>query len=340
MSQDKNSDLAIVGAGLAGAACARVARAAGLSCILYDKGRGPGGRLSSRRAETPAGEVRIDHGAQYLTARTASFQNLMRDAASAGLAASWEARLVSIDRAGTSLDLKPETRWVGIPGMNGIVRHALSDLDVQFHTRIQSIKGKPGAWMLKCEEGRKLGPFKAVALTIPPEQLVDLLARSDGEFSDMIVEARDTVMSPCQAVMLVLDQDFDPGFEGAKLLGGGIRWMANMSSRPKRPALSSWILHASPDWSRAHLEDEPEDVARQLYEQAYVRFGMPRPVWMKAHRWLYALAESTPGTPCYLDERQNVGCAGDWRLGPRAELAWTSGEALGERLVRALQSRS
>ena len=134
----------------------------------------------------------------------------------------------------------------------------------------------------------------------------------------------------------MIDQPFDPGFDGARLLGGGIRWMSNMASRPYRAPVESWVLHASPDWSRAHLEDDPEDISNQLYEQAFVRFGMPRPVWMKAHRWLYALAESVPGTPYGLDDSQTVGCAGDWRLGPRAELAWTSGEALGRALSETL----
>ena len=336
MSQHNNHPIAIVGAGLAGAAAARQLHRVGIKPVLFDKGRGVGGRLSTRRAETPKGEVGIDHGVQFLTARTDSFKALLSDAQSAGLAAPWMGRFVSLDRGGNRVELNRDTRWVGIPGMSGIVKQALEGLDVHLQSRVAALKGSPGDWSLKCEDGSRTGPYKAVILTLPPEQLIELLAWSDGDFSNMIAQARAARMNPCQAVMLVLDEPFDPGFDGAKLLGGAIRWMARMTSRPSRSGIEAWMLHASPDWSDTHLEDDPEAIARWLHEEAFVRFGMPQPVWMQAHRWRYALAAETPGTPYNLDESGTVGCAGDWRLGPRGELAWTSGEALGNALGEAL----
>lgn len=325
-------DVAVVGAGLAGAACARVLAAAGHRPVLFEKARGPGGRMSTRRAETPRGEVLIDHGAQYVTARARSFEALLREAGAQGAAARWDAQLVSIDRGGNAHPLKPAERWIGTPGMNAIVKSALGDLPVETGRRVERLKGEPGAWTLRFEEGEPAGPFDRVVLTVPPEQLVELLARSDGDFPEIILEARAAVLSPCWAVMAVLDEGFDPGFDGAKMLGGGVRWMARMNARPGHDGPPAWILHASPDWSRAHLEASAEMVERALWEEMFVRFGLPEPVWCRAHRWRYALSEEAPGTPFRLDETGTVGCAGDWRLGPRAEFAWESGEALGEAL--------
>ncbi|TGY88151.1 FAD-dependent oxidoreductase [Marinicauda algicola] len=327
-------DVAVVGAGLAGASCARVLARAGHRPVVFDKGRGPGGRLSVRRAETPLGPARIDHGAQYVTARGRSFEAHLRAAAREGLAALWQARLVSIDRGGNAVDLKGEYRWVGVPGMSAIVEAALGVLDVRSGRRILRLAGGPGAWHLDFEEGGREGPFHRVALTLPPEQLVDLLARSEGDFPEMILEARAAELAPCWAVMGVVEAPFDPGFDAARLLGGGVRWIARMNSRPGRAGPEAFVLHASPDWSRAHLEETPDPVERALWEEMYIRFGLPRPVWRKAHRWRYALSERAPGSPFALDETGTVGCAGDWRLGPRAEFAWDSGEALGEALGR------
>lgn len=338
MSSSSGLDVAVVGAGLAGAAAARALKRAGHRPVLFDKGRGPGGRMSSRRVETPRGEAMIDHGAQFVTARGLSFEGLLNEAAHKGLAAVWDARLVSIDRGGNAADMKPARRWVGTPGMNGIVKAALDGFDARFGLRVKRLSGKPGEWTLRFDTGEQAGPFDRVVLTLPPEQLIDLLARSDGDFPGMIVEARRAVLSPCWAVMGVIEDGFDPGFDGAKLLGGGVRWIARMNSRPERTGPEAFVLHASPDWSRAHLEDAPEGIQRALWEEMFVRFGLPQPVWIKAHRWLYALSEDAPGTPFSLDETGTVGCAGDWRLGPRAELAWDSGEALGEVLGEALAS--
>ena len=42
--------VAVIGAGLAGAACARGLQAAGVQVTVFDKSRGVGGRLATRRA--------------------------------------------------------------------------------------------------------------------------------------------------------------------------------------------------------------------------------------------------------------------------------------------------
>ena len=61
--------IAIVGGGMAGQACAARLRALGRAAVLFDKGRGPGGRMSARRVMTGQGEAGFDHGAQYFTVR-------------------------------------------------------------------------------------------------------------------------------------------------------------------------------------------------------------------------------------------------------------------------------
>ncbi|MGY6627605.1 MAG: NAD(P)/FAD-dependent oxidoreductase [Oceanicaulis sp.] len=320
---------AVIGAGLAGAAAARALAQAGVEPVLFDKGRGPGGRLSTRRAETPQGEARIDHGAQFVTAETAEFQALLDEAAASGAAQEWRARLVSIDRAGGQQPLRPKARWVGLPGMNALVRTALSGLDVRFGARAVRLSGEPGAWRVHFEDGAEEGPFARIALTVPPEQLIDLLARTDADFSALIEEARSAQIGPCWTVMAVLDAPFDPGFDGGQMLGGAIRWMARMNARPGWQGPECWVLQGSTDWSEAFLEAEPETIMRALCEEAFVRFGMPRPVWRQAHRWRYALVQQAAGTPCALDPSGTLGVGGDWRLGPRAELAWRSGLALG-----------
>ena len=56
--------IAIVGAGIAGLSCADRLRAAGWAVTLFDKGRAPGGRLSTRRLDTATGTAAFEPGAQ------------------------------------------------------------------------------------------------------------------------------------------------------------------------------------------------------------------------------------------------------------------------------------
>ena len=327
--------IAVIGAGLAGAAAGRALKAAGAAPVLFDKGRGPGGRLSTRRAQTPLGEARFDHGAQYVTAHTESFSVFLQDARAAGAAALWDARLVSVDRGGNEHPLRAAERYVGVGGMSTLVKHALAGLDVQLSRRAAKLTGAPGDWTVHFEDGSREGPFEAVALTLPPEQLTEFLARSEGDFANIIAAARGIEIAPCWTAMAVLDRPFGPDFDGAKIYGGAIRWMARMAARPGFPDIETVVLQASPDWSRAFLEETPEFVAGQLCEEAFVRFAMPVPVWSSAHRWRYSMVEMAAGSPAVLASCATVGAAGDWRLGGKAEEAWTSGEALAQALVWA-----
>ena len=68
--------IAIIGAGMAGLACARMLAVAGMMPVILDKGRGIGGRLATRRA--PEGR-QFDHGAQYVTAKDPGFAALLTD---------------------------------------------------------------------------------------------------------------------------------------------------------------------------------------------------------------------------------------------------------------------
>ena len=65
--------IAIVGAGLAGLSCAARLKELGHHVELFEKSRGPAGRMSTKRGEDWA----ADHGAQYFTARDPLFLSLI-----------------------------------------------------------------------------------------------------------------------------------------------------------------------------------------------------------------------------------------------------------------------
>lgn len=66
--------IAIIGAGVAGTVCAHRLKQADFNPIIFEKSRGLGGRLATRR--TRAGHT-FDHGAQYITAHSAKFKTLL-----------------------------------------------------------------------------------------------------------------------------------------------------------------------------------------------------------------------------------------------------------------------
>jgi hypothetical protein len=75
--------VAIIGAGLAGLTLARFLTGTGFPVKVFDKGRGPAGRMSTRRQAGGS----FDHGAQYFTARDPGFQRMVATWVEQGLAA-------------------------------------------------------------------------------------------------------------------------------------------------------------------------------------------------------------------------------------------------------------
>ena len=76
----------IVGAGIAGIACARALRDAGVSARVVDRGRRPGGRMASRTINGRA----VDLGAAYFTAEPGTpFTEVVNGWLARGLARPW-----------------------------------------------------------------------------------------------------------------------------------------------------------------------------------------------------------------------------------------------------------
>lgn len=308
-------EIAIVGAGMAGLACADALSAAGHSVALFDKGRGAGGRMATRRLQTSLGEVSIDYGAQYFTARDPAFRRLVGQWHDHGIAAPWP--------------IAGPDAWIGIPGMNAVVKRMASVHSVAWAHLVSGLIRRPGGWWLMGEAGED-GPYDTVVLAIPAEQAAAILALHDLDMTRIALMARS---QPCWTGMFVFDRPLN-GLPSVIREPGDIAWAARNSTKPGRPEPESWVVQASAAWSRARLEEAPELVSRLLLAALADVGGrpVPSPVAATAHRWRYALSAGT-GDGALWNRDLRLGVCGDWLSGPRVECAWLSGRSLAHRFV-------
>jgi len=291
---------------MAGLSCAQALRRQGHRPVLFDKGHGPGGRMSTRRADTPLGEAAFDHGAQYLTARDPAFVEQVERWAQTGHVARWSP-------AG-------DDAWVGTPAMNAPIRAMADDCDVRWNTAVDSLS-YDGDWWIGDER------CDAAIVAVPAEQVAPLIGVHDAAMAEA---ARSAVSDPCWTVMAAFDDrvpiDCDR-LTDFGIIGSAVR----NSAKPERTEPEAWVLQASADWSHEHLEDEPTAVERALLAAFAERVttGLPGIIATSVHRWRYAKAGAL-GQGAFWNADIRLGACGDWLLGPRIEAAWLSGQRLAE----------
>ena len=303
------TNIAIVGAGLAGLAAARMLKQAGRDCIIFDKSRGIGGRMATRRV----GQLAFDHGVQFFTARGASFKACVEAWLHNGHAASWY-----------------EDNFVGTPGMTAPARALAAGLAVEANRTVTGLRRDRPGWRLLFGDEQS-SHFQTVLFAVPAPQLVPILATA-GIIFPQVEPVR---FAPCWALMLAYDTSLEMAEHHYRSREGVIAWAALNGHKPGRETIpETLMIHANPEWSRTHLESEPPAVTELLLAAARQELGIEaKPVYFAAHRWRFALVETPAGVDCIHDATLQIGACGDWCLGARVEAAFDSGEALARRVI-------
>jgi predicted NAD/FAD-dependent oxidoreductase len=350
--------IAVVGAGISGLTCARALQAGGADVTVFDKGRFVGGRLASR--ERQGGQ--FDYGAQYFTVRSERFRLAVEEWTASGVVAPWSGHF-GIVRDGVITDSPPErTRYVGQPCMSSLGRHLSRDLpllslhrvvQLAFDQTLRTFQLSGGIVHSAAQSGHDAEQFyrsgyEFIVLNLPPAQICEFVSSLDDDclkdaigHSDAFKSLQVVSLAPCFAAMVQFAGPVDSSFDGLSVKGGALSWLARDSSKPGRPALESWVLHGSAEWSKAHLEEDLEDVGQVLLAEMQTLFGRPLPavVYLKTQRWRYALPENPLADGFLLDADAALGYCGDWCQGNNIEAAFLSGQKLAEQIILWWQTK-
>ena len=345
-------NVAVVGAGISGTIAATTLTDHGINVTMFDKSRGLGGRMATRRVgDNPT----FDHGAQYFTCRDARFQRYVQSWQQQGLVAPWpnkDQRIIVLENGIEKRESKSIGRYVAVPRMKDVCRHLAKNLPVDLATRITQIKPEKAAangqqkWNLIDQSGKQIGPFDAVILAIPADQSLEILNNSQPEEADTVSLCRQLAaikMDPCWALMLTLEAPLPVNWVGAFVHNSPIRWIARNGTKPQRPNSQEHIVvHACPAWTREHWDDDPDSIIDELLSALKTSTGIDslKITHSAAHRWKYSIPD--PGTEfppervlCSADG--SVIACGDWAGGGRVEGAFLSGMSAAGVVLRSIQ---
>jgi len=322
--------ISVIGAGLSGLSFAHSSRRFA-DIQLFEKSRGVGGRLATRRAA----DHEFDHGAQFFTCRAKSLESLLKDDDFQSVVSEWQPKLVTLaPGSGTFKRTWFEPHYVGVPSMTAFPKRLAGDLAISYSTQVQKISRCGHGWQLKDESDAELGVFDWVVSAMPAPQ-VDMLFGTRFSEHRSVTEAQ---LSPCFALMVALKDRLQVNFEAAVVRQSPISWLAINNSKQSRSAPSSLVVHSSNEWATAHIDEEPSVIENQLLHalNQLIDPSLLSIQEMHLQRWRYAKVEKAIGKEFLVDEENRLAAVGDWCLGSRAEDAFVSGHALAEHLARNL----
>jgi renalase len=354
----------VVGAGIAGLACARELADAGVPVRVREREPVVGGRLASE----PFGGRPVDTGAAYFTVSDPGFAVLVERWRRAGLVREWTDTFVAYGPLGSRPAPGP-MRWAAPGGLRSLAEELAAGLPVELGRPVGRVAPGPSV------DGAVVA---AVALALPGPQAVALL---DPALAAAVAAGRDQRWRPALSVVLRFPRRCWPDFSGAFVNEHPVLAAVWDDGERRGDGAPVLVAHTTAAYARQWPPDpagggaagggaagvvDAADAAGVAVERA-VRdlLGADAPaVERYVRRWPYAQPEPEPGpgaagpgaggpgaggpgaggpgaggpgaAGAYHLDGDGIGLAGDWYGTPRVQTAWCSGRALGRAIAARL----
>lgn len=324
-SPERVDGVLVIGAGMAGLTAATELERRGVTTVVVDKGRAPGGRMASRTI----GPARYDHGAQHFSARAPAFADRVAEWVEAGVAHEWiRSPSLTEPQRGT------EPRFVGAGGMRAVPEHLAQGLDVRTGVTVESIRHTDDGVAAFMAGGDAI-EASGLVLTPPLPQLLALLEVGAVPLPAATHRLLASVeYDPCLAVMAQLDGPSGLADDHVTVDRGPIAWMADNQGKGVSgvPAVT---VHSTPDYAIYNQDEDPCTWAGELARAAQPHLEN-RIVAARAHTWRYSRPRTTLDEGAVsLPVDPPVVLAGEVFAGARVEGAFLSGLAAAEQVLDA-----
>ena len=323
-------DFVVIGSGISGISAANTLIKNNKQVLILDKARNSGGRLSTRIHPT----FSFDHGAQFFTTKDLEFSQIVHKAIQ-----TQEIAILEHPEKGTV--------YAGNPVFRPFISKLTGSLEIMQNasvTHIEKPQDKPEErWCISIADNQPIFA-KNIILTMPAPQTNALLPEYLTELKHTSLQA---LYDPCIAILAGVEVPLSSSIflDNSELLDkpiliekGNIGWsIAKWShSVENNTAYLSVIIHANPEFSSQHIEEDVSTFPDSLWEEwkshlkTDARFdvsALPKHIsYLKGHKWRYARVTKTADEECErTNQKYSIALAGDWLEGPRIESAWISG---------------
>ena len=309
--------IGIIGAGISGLVCGRVLQKAGHQVTVLEKSRSLGGRCATRKF----GDHVVDHGLQYFTLRDPAVRKEVEELTGAELRKLTAPILQADPKRGVYRE--GEERFYLRSGNSTLGRILAEGLEVLTETEVPRVEKSRRKWKVAGRE------FDVVVSCAPWPQSAALAG----------LRVSEPNYDPCLTVLLEY-QVGRAGGQGAyarlDTLGNDpLAWIACENVKEGRVAdgCTVYVIQASPEYSRQHIEQNPEYWASDLQVLLEKTWSLDpsQRASVFAHRWRYARRkENTPGPS---DLPKGFFVCGDSMTDSRLESVWKSGRMTADAIL-------
>ena len=315
-------NIAIVGAGMCGITCANYLFSKGFEVTVFEKSRGLGGRMATRRINN---DLSVDHGAQYITTNTSAFKKYLDLCVYEGFAEHWSP--IGMD----ANYLKQNEIFVGTPGMSNLLKLHAQNLNIKFSSRVETITRIDKKWLVSLENFESKQLFDIVIFAIPSYQVKEIIPQE----KVLVEELSAVVIDPCWSLILVTQKKLECS-DYNRFDDSNFASVVYNGSKPKRnKEVNSYIVHTRPEWTKKNLFLEPYDIELKICNALSSKLKEHFDIkYMKAHRWLYAQTKKPLGKSFLSSKDNSLFIGGDWCLGANAESAFISGLEIAKFIIK------
>jgi renalase len=304
----------VVGAGIAGLACARELLDAGEPVRVIERGRVVGGRLASRRVDGRYADI----GAGYLTADDHGFQGLLDGWRIRGLAVPWTDTMHVYGPEKPSSATGP-MRWAAAGGLRSLAEDLAAELDVTLQHEVREVGPGPVV------DGERVD---AVVLAMPGPQALRLLGP---DAAGLRAAAEAQTWSPALAAVLGYQERRWPEFHAAFVNDHPVLAKVFDDGDRRGDRAPYLVAHTTAGFAGEHLDD-PQAAAETIESAVRALLDLPPAESVFVHRWTYAQPEPGPGE---FARDGDLYLAGDAFGRPRVQTAWLSGRAVARSILQS-----
>lgn len=338
-------DLAIVGAGPAGAAAAYALRDAPVAVTVFEASSQVGGRAATRERD----DCRVDVGANYVKSGRGRVSELVTDALPSDGLVDVAEPVWTFDGTGaiSTGDDRDDHKWTYESGIRELPYRLLAaaDAEVAFGRRVGRLSHAGGTWEVLDDADEPLGTFDAVLLTPPAPRTADILAATewDGPLLAELRAAADAV--PYRSILSVaLHYPFEVEYPWYALVNTdrdhAVGWLSREELKPGHvpDGEAVFVVQMATGWSAERVDVPAAEVTAAVPDLVAGLLDDGRfadPDWTALERWRDALPDdAVDPRPLRAAERAGLHVAGDWVVGDgRVHLAVENGLEVADRIA-------